>query len=188
VRPTRTITAAALSCLALIGAGCGGDEEGDPIPAAQREQILSRLDEAERRLDDGSQGACMDILDDTEPEVDNVVASLPENVDADIRQRLEEGLQNLWDLVTAECEQLEGQETDTETTPEPPPPPPETETEEVPTVPEEEPEEEDDGGMPPGQGNEKGKGNDGGGGAGGGQGGIDLPGTGGGGTVAPGEG
>jgi hypothetical protein len=185
VRATRTITAAALSCLALIGAGCGGDEEGDPIPAAQREQILSRLDEAERRLDDGSEGACVDILNDTEPEVDNVVASLPENVDADMRQRLEEGLRNLWDLVTAECEQLEGQETDTETTPEPaPPPPPETETETVPTVPEET-EEENEGGTPPGQ--EKKQGGESPGNSGD-QGGIDLPGTGGGGTVAPGEG
>jgi hypothetical protein len=182
---TRTTTALAVACLALLGAGCGGEEEGDPIPADQREQILSRLDEAERRLDDGSEGACRDILSDTEPEVDNVVASLPENVDADVRQRLEEGLQNLWDLVTAECEQLESQETDTEPAPEPaPPPPPETETETVPTVPEEEPEEEDDGGIPPGQGNEKGKGNDGGGD----QGAIDIPGGDGGGTVAPGEG
>jgi hypothetical protein len=176
--------------LALLGAGCGGDEKGEPIPADQRAQILSRLDEAERRLDDGSQGACQDILNDTEPEVDNVVATLPDDVDADHRQRLEDGLTRLWELVTSECEQLETQETDPETTPEPAPPPPEeTETQPLPTTPEPEPDEGDEG---DGGGGEEGGGGGGappsGGDTGGDQGGIDIPGGDGGGTVAPGEG
>jgi hypothetical protein len=179
----KSITAMATG-LALLGAGCGGEEKGDPIPADQRAQLLSRLDEAERRLDDGSEGACQDILNDTQPEVENVVATLPDGVDADLRQRLEDGLVRLWELVTSECEQIETQEPEPEPTPEPAPLPEETTPETVPTVPEET-DENDEGNTPPGQEKKQDGGSPGNSGD---QGGIDLPGTGGGGTVAPGEG
>jgi hypothetical protein len=193
----RTITAMAV-CLASLAAGCG-EEDGNPIPASYREQLESRLTEAENRLENGSEGACSDILDDTEPAVSGVLASLPNNVDADTRQRLDDGFDRLWELVTRECEQLQQEQTETETTPEPPPPPPpETDTETTPTTPEPPPEEDDEGDGGQGNGNSGGNGGGQGGGQGdgGGQGGVpggvpggvDIPGAGGGGTVAPGEG
>jgi hypothetical protein len=176
------------ACLAALAVGCG-EEEGEPVPADLREQLESRLTEAENRLDNESVGACDDILNDTEPAVSTVLASVPGDVDPDIRRQLDDGFDRLWELVQQECRRLEEEQTDTETTPAPPPaPPPETETETVPTTPEPPPEEEGegDGGDGNGGGGQgKGKGNDGGGG---GQGGIDIPGADGGGTVAPGEG
>jgi hypothetical protein len=193
VSQKRTITAMA-ACLAALAAGCGGEDERTPIPADQREQLESRLTEAENRLENGSEGACNDILNDTEPAVGTVLASLPTDVDADTRQRLDDGFDRLWELVARECEQLRQQQTETETMPEPPPPPPETQPETVPTTPEPPPEEEEEegdagqgnGGGGSGGGNSKGKGD--GGGDGSVPGGIDIPGAGGGGTVAPGEG
>jgi hypothetical protein len=180
----RTTTAIAAAALALLPAACGSDDKGEPVPATLREQLNSRLDEAENRLDAEVAGACEDIQNDTEPEVDRVLASLPEDTDADTRQTLEDGFSRLWELVGEECDRLRNQETDTETTPEPTPTTPEeTQTETVPTVPEETtpedtggeeaPKEEKDGG--------KGKGTDE-------QGGVEIPGGGGGGTVAPGAG
>jgi hypothetical protein len=187
----RTITAIAAG-LAALAVGCG-DEQGNPIPATYREQLESRLTEAENRLENGSEGACNDILSDTEPAVSGVLASLPSNVDADARQRLDDGFDRLWQLVARECEQLRPEQIETETTPEPPPPPPPEETapETIPTTPEPPPDQGDegDGGQDGGGGDQGGGGGSGGGGGpGGNQGGIDIPGTGGGGTVAPGEG
>ena len=42
------------ACLTALG--CGGDDEGQPIPRLQAEQLESRLDEVEQRLGDGSTG------------------------------------------------------------------------------------------------------------------------------------
>jgi hypothetical protein len=178
------------ACLAALAAGCG-EEEREPIPADHREQLESRLEQAEDRLDNGSVGACDDIIEDTEPAVGSILATIPADVDAEVRRRLDEGFDRLWELVTQECERLRDEQPEPETTPEPlPPPPEETTTETTPTTPEPEPDEGGEGDE--GQGNGGGGGGQGNGGGGGGQGkgqgGIDIPGTGGGGTVAPGEG
>jgi hypothetical protein len=191
----RTTTAIAALGLALIPAGCGGDEEGRPVPASLREQLESRLEEAEDRLEAEILGACEDIQNDTEPEVDRVLAQLPSDVDSDIRQQLEDGFSRLWELVSDECDRLrEEQETEPETTPPPAPEPlpEETETETTPTVPEPAPEEEEGGGGDEGGGGGGGGGGTpGGGGGGGGSGGDGLPevpGSGGGGAVPGTEG
>jgi hypothetical protein len=97
------------ACLAT--AGCGSDDEkGDPIPAEQATALLGRLDEAENRLANGSEGACKDILEDTMPEVGKIIDSLPASVDADVRDALEESFDNLWSLVDSECQELKPEE------------------------------------------------------------------------------
>jgi hypothetical protein len=183
VRPRRTTTAIAAACLALVGAGCGDEDEGQPIPAGLRQELESRLDETERRLDAGG-GACNDIVIDTEPEVTRVLARIPSDVSADVRRTLEDGFGRLFELTSDQCDEQKGQETETETVEEAPPPQPEETVPEetVPTTPEPAPEEEGEK-TPPGQ-EKKEDGNSGSGG----QGGINVPGTGGGGTVAPGSG
>jgi hypothetical protein len=116
----------------LVTAGCGSDDEkGDPIPAEQAATLQGRLDETEARLDNGSEGACKDILEDTMPEVGKILDSLTSSVDPDVRDALEESFDNLWALVESECEERKPDEpTETQTQPEP-----ETETTETQTQP-----------------------------------------------------
>jgi hypothetical protein len=133
-----------LTLLALAGglaAGCGSDEEqGDPIPAPTAEVLQSRLDEVQRRFEFGG-GACLDILDDSRPAIDDAIASLPEGVDADVREALQQGFDRLFELSDQQCDDAE---TDTQTTEQPPQtqpettetvPPPDTQTETTETVP-----------------------------------------------------
>ena len=48
----------------LAAAGCGSDdEEGKGIPADQAAQLANQLDIVQARLDNGSEGACKDILE-----------------------------------------------------------------------------------------------------------------------------
>jgi hypothetical protein len=105
----------------LAAAGCGSDEEkGGPIPAAQASALQNRLDETENRLANGSEGACKDILDDTMPEVGNILDTLPNSVDPDVRDALGQSFDNLWSLVESECQDLkpaEPAQTDTTETP-----------------------------------------------------------------------
>jgi hypothetical protein len=108
----------------LAAAGCGSDEEkGGPIPAEQATALQARLDETENRLANGSEGACKDILNDTMPEVGNVLDTLPNSVDPDVRDALAQSFDNLWSLVESECQNLKPDEpaqttpTDTQTEP-----------------------------------------------------------------------
>jgi outer membrane biosynthesis protein TonB len=133
----------------LVAAGCGSDEEGEPIPANIAGQLQTRLDEIDRRFEFGN-GACADIQNDSLPAVEELLASIPENVDADVRQGLTDGFERLFVLTEDQCEQTQTQtepETEPEPEPEPvptdttettPPPtetaPPPTETEEPPPV------------------------------------------------------
>src|SRR5215210_9124662 len=59
---TRRISVLLAVALSLAVAGCGGDAEGKPIPAASATALNNELDGVQRRLDDGSSGACQDIL------------------------------------------------------------------------------------------------------------------------------
>ena len=155
-----------ISLLALLGAGlaiagCGGDEEGEPIPAQTAQALQAELDGVQARIDNGSAGACNDILKgDRGPNLERVqqlLDSLPDDVDPEVRSALEDSFDRLWELVQQDCddkaqeEKSERQEepepepepepapTETEPEPEPEPTPTETETAPVPTEPEEAP-------------------------------------------------
>ena len=124
----RRRTTSMLALLGVAGAlagGCGSDE-GRPIPASLKQQLDVQLEEAEARLGNGSPGACQDITNDTEPETLRLLDRVPDDVDADVRNALNEGFARLFELVSERCDQLEGERT--ETTPETETTPPETET------------------------------------------------------------
>jgi hypothetical protein len=166
-----------LLAIAFVVTGCGGDDEGKPLPPAQVQLLDGRLDETQRRLDDGSAGACRDILNDTRPEVGRIIDSLPNDVDPDVRDALVESFDNLWSLVDDRCQEAEQEEesqqepeqpTETEPT-ETEPTETETETdttttETTPPATEELPQDGDgdNGGGVPGNGNGNGVGNGGG--------------------------
>jgi hypothetical protein len=118
----------------LAIAGCGSDEEGDPIPQGVAGAIESQLDAIQSRVDAGSPGACEDIEGDddsgTFAEIERQIEALPDGVDQDVADALQESVDRLKDLVREECAAIAEE---TETTPE------QTETVTVPeeTVPEE---------------------------------------------------
>jgi hypothetical protein len=146
VRPPFTITAIALALAAPLAAGCGGDDEqeGQPIPAEQAAALERQLESIENRFQFGGD-ACADITGNEDPNttaVENVLASLPQNVDPDVRDSLEQSFDRLFQLVEEQCDEEKGQETETEAAP----PPPETDTEPTETVPPPEEEEGDDDG------------------------------------------
>jgi hypothetical protein len=127
------------ACLAV--AGCGSDDEGDPIPADSAAVLQDQLDNVQARLDNGSVGACDDILSGPRgPNVEAVnqaIAQLPDGVDEDVRSGLQDGFDKLFSLVDERCNELreETESQGTDTTEEPPAvtetetvPPPETET------------------------------------------------------------
>jgi hypothetical protein len=115
----------ALLALALVAAGCGGDDEGKPIPAATATQLDAQLDGVQARLDNGTAGACKDILEGPRgpnlEQVNQIIESLPDDVDSDVRSALQDSFDNLWDRVQDKCDELaqkQGQQpTETQTTP-----------------------------------------------------------------------
>jgi len=156
VRLRTTIT----TLLVLAGAAlasCGGDEEeGKPIPADAATQLESRLVEIQNRFNFGG-GACADITDDSEPAVNEIIASLPDDTDADLRDALRQGFDRLFELNADQCDEEDGQETTPDAPEEPAdttetlPPPTETDTTET-TPPETTPEEPPDPTIPPDEG------------------------------------
>jgi hypothetical protein len=183
MRAPRRILALALAATALGAAGCGGDEEGKGIPQATATGLQAQLDGVQRRIDQGSAGACKDILEGAngpnKQQVQDLIDSMPRDVDADVKSALQDSFDNLWDLVEQECEDKASEEEETNTTPtetdttptetqtETAPPETETETETTPTQTTPPSEEE----LPEGEGN--------------GNGGGAVPGTGNGGGVGP---
>ena len=128
--------------IALAGAavalpvGCGGSDEpeGKGLPRATASELERRLDEIERRyreaLDKGNTGACDDIQNDSIPAVNGLVDGLPQDVDPDVRQAVEESFARLEELTRSDCSGVE--QTETETEPETVPTPTETEPETTP--------------------------------------------------------
>jgi hypothetical protein len=125
--------------LALLGAavaisGCGGDDEGEPIPADAAAALEAELDGVQARIDNGSAGACNDILEgERGPNLERVqqlLDGLPDDVDPDVRSALEDSFDRLWELVQEDCEEKAREEqSQQEPEPEPEPTPTETETE-----------------------------------------------------------
>jgi hypothetical protein len=203
VRP-RATTTLILALAAGLAAGCGDDDEsGEPIPANQAAALQRQLESIENRFLSGG-GACADITGNADPNttaVRSVIDSLPQDVDPELRDSLEQSFERLFELVQEQCDTEAGQEeepapVETEPTETIPPeddegddegeeeeeqPPPEEEPTET-TPPEEVPPETppgQDGSVPPGEGG-AGSGNSGQGGSGtagqGGGGGALVPG------------
>jgi hypothetical protein len=136
IRPPKILLA--LACLAAAGAaGCGNDEEESrPLPRSAVGQLERQLTSIENRIEfarDASPaeavGACDDIDEDNVPSVDRIVAGIPEDVDADVRDALQRSFDRLFELARSQCDELRERETTTEeTTP--------TETTPPPTIPE----------------------------------------------------
>jgi hypothetical protein len=140
------------ACLAATG--CGSDDEGGKeLPANTAAALEDQLNRIQDRLDNGSEGACKDILEGprgpNRDAVQKLLDELPNDVDPDVREATQESFDNLWSLVESKCEELkpdepaqtetsapetptETQEQPTETTPPP------TDTETTPTTPGEE--------------------------------------------------
>jgi hypothetical protein len=130
--------------LALLGAalaiaGCGGDDEGEPIPAQTAQALEAELDGVQARIDNGSSGACNDILEgDRGPNLERVqqlIDGLPEDVDPDVRSALEDSFDRLWELVQQDCDDKAQEEESEREEPEPEPEPTPTETEPAPETP-----------------------------------------------------
>jgi hypothetical protein len=113
---TRRGTYAALLAATALVAGCGSDEEGKPIPSAQVSGLENQLGSIQRRVD---AGACRDITegDDTNlAAVQNQLDQVPSSVDADVRKALRDSFQNLFDLVSKQCQPKQQTQTETQTT------------------------------------------------------------------------
>ena len=186
---TARVLTFALLALALVAAGCGGDDEGKPIPAATATELDAQLDGVQARLDNGTAGACKDILEGPRgpnlEQVNQIIESLPDDVDSGVRSALQDSFDTLWDRVQDKCDELaqkqeQQQPTETQTTPTET----ETQTETTPTetTPTETTPPQDEQ-LPGGEGNGNGNGNGGGNGNGNGTG--DGGGTGVGGGVSP---
>ncbi len=82
-----------------------------------------RLDEVQRRFDSGTDennpGACEDIEEDSFPAIQDLVRDLPDSVDPEVQDTLEDGLARLRELTQEGCSDVEPTETETteETTP-----------------------------------------------------------------------
>jgi hypothetical protein len=113
------ILAVTLAAAALAIAGCGGNDKGDPLPAATADSLQAQLDGVQARLDQGSEGACKDILEGprgpNKPQVQDQIDSLPDSTDSDVRSALQDSFDHLWDLVDQEC-QDKADKTETNTT------------------------------------------------------------------------
>lgn len=117
---------AASAALAL--AGCGGDDEpqGEKLPPDISQTLLKQLDSVGDRVAAGVSGACDDIYSE-DPDtgnigpIDDALASIPSDVDPEIRSALEQSIERLTQLVDQECDQIradeQGIDTETETTP-----------------------------------------------------------------------
>jgi hypothetical protein len=112
VRPRATITLI-LALAAGLAAGCGDDEEnGEPIPPDQAAALQRQLESIENRFQFGGD-ACADITGNADPNttaVRSVLDSLPQDVDPDLRDSLEQSFDRLFELVQEQCDTEQGQE------------------------------------------------------------------------------
>src|SRR5688572_8575197 len=132
MRPRRAIAVLVVVAAGVTAAGCGGDDEGAPIPRATATALNAELDGVQDRIDEGSAGACRDIIGGprgpNKERAQELIDSMPDDVDSDVRSALQDSFDRLWDLVEQDCddkaqgEQEQDQpETETDTEPEPTP-------------------------------------------------------------------
>ncbi len=96
-------------------AGCGSSKPGPQIPASQAANLISRLQEAERRANPAA-NACLDLLHNTVPALQQQLTQLPQNLDSNVRTTLTDGINRLQQLAQQQCSSQQ-QQTTTNTTP-----------------------------------------------------------------------
>jgi hypothetical protein len=115
----RTLTTLLLVLVAGLGVGCGANNQGKPLPRQTASQLLAQLQSIEDRFNFPGGQACSDITDGSDPnttKVANLIDSLPNNVDPDLRNAVQQSFDHLFQLVQQECGQGSTQ-TNTDTTP-----------------------------------------------------------------------
>ncbi len=130
MRP-RTLTTLLLALAAGLAVGCGADEEGAPLPRQSASELLGQLQSIQDRFDFPGGQACGDITGGSDPnttKVGRLIDSLPDDVDPDLRDAVQQSFDRLFALVEQECSE-EPAQTDTETDTTETEPPPDTETE-----------------------------------------------------------
>jgi hypothetical protein len=117
-----------LSCLlaaaaALAVAGCGGDDEpqGQKLPPEITQTLLRQLESVGDRVAAGVSGACDDIYSEDSGvgnigPIDDALASIPSDVDPEIRSALEQSVERLTQLVDQECDEIRSAESDQQDT------------------------------------------------------------------------
>jgi hypothetical protein len=106
------IAFAALLCGALLLLpGCGDDNKGKPIPAAQADRLINNIQAADQYSADGRCNRAHTKVRDAR----FVLGRIPDSVDKDVRQGIADGLSRLDSLISEQCEAP--QKTETETTP-----------------------------------------------------------------------
>jgi hypothetical protein len=113
----RTLTTLLLALAAGLVAGCGADEEGEELPRQTASALLGQLQSIQDRFEFPEGQACGDITGGDDPnttQVQNLIDSLPNDVDADLRSAVEQSFDRLFELIEQECGD-EPPQTDTET-------------------------------------------------------------------------
>jgi hypothetical protein len=119
-----------LACAALVACGGSGSSAG-LIPATKADRMLSELDRIQSAVDGGS---CSGLPNDVSA-LQQQINSLPSSVDAALRSRLQEGVNNLAQISPAQCAKNAAQKTQTATTPTTTTPTTTTPTDTTPTTP-----------------------------------------------------
>jgi hypothetical protein len=100
-------------------AGCGADDENKPsIPPDSAAALERQLDSIQARFEFPDGQACGDITGGDDPNtsaVENLIGSLPDSVDSDVRDALQQSFDRLFELVQQECADAQRTETEPET-------------------------------------------------------------------------
>ncbi len=102
---TRTLLIAAVGGALAVLSGCGDDDEGAPIPAANAQELDRLLDQVNDRIE--ARNACGDIREESLPALQTQLDQLPSDLDSNTRQTLEDGVAHLEDLVDEQCGEIQ---------------------------------------------------------------------------------
>jgi hypothetical protein len=112
-RPLSLLLALVLgaACAGLVA--CGSKDNPHLFSAARADRLNSELDDVRNAVDGGDCEAATRAVQ----RLDDEVTSLPSDIDPQLRQRLQQGAQNLRARVPKDCQQTDTTPTVTETTP-----------------------------------------------------------------------
>jgi hypothetical protein len=96
------MTLAACLCVGAV-AGCGGSDDGT-IPPESGEDMLTRLDALEERVQAGDCTGTAGAVAQAE-EIERLVGELPSSVDDEVREALERSSANLIELTAEQCDE-----------------------------------------------------------------------------------